>query len=516
MTDLAAPAPTLIDRAIATISPEWALRRFRARSVLAYYEAVKKNRLRRARTKDGTGDMTAIGNARDLRLYARDLERNHDISRGALDRLVQNVVGPNGIAIEPQPRNAQGEIHEDLAWEILALWRNWVKRPEVTWQHSWPSAQRMLARAWLRDGDALAQRLIGNFGNFNHGTDVPYSLELLEADACPLEFNDDLRSIVQGVERSGYGRPLAFWLYKIDPSKLLRLITIADLKRVPAERMIHVKLVDRMQQARGISIFASVITRLDDIKDYEDSERIAAKVAASMGAYIKKGVPDEYSIAFEDDGVTPKRRDMKFRPGMIFDDLNPGEDVGMIDSRRPNPEVENYRKGQLRAAAAGIGISYSSFARDYNGTYSAQRQELVETYGAYGVLSGEFGDRVVYPVYEDFLSAAVLSGQLTLPRDLDPRTLDDCILIPPQMPWIDPEKEATAWMALERAGYASGPEIVRRRGQNPRDVIEQEFNWQRMQADKGFTPDLSNAGKNPNNPAPNQTSNARGMMRATE
>jgi lambda family phage portal protein len=510
----APPSPNLLDRAIATLSPRWAVRRFQARAALAYYEAVKTTRLRRLRTKDGSGDMTAVGNARNLRVYARDLERNHDISRGALDRLVQNVVGPSGIAIEPQPRNLDGEIHEDLAWEILALWRNWVKRPEVTWQHSWPSAQRMMARAWLRDGDSLAQRLTGKIGNFNHGTDVPYSLELLEADNCPFDFNDDGRSIVQGVERSGWGRPLAYWLYKTDPSKLLRLTTVADLKRVPAERMLHVKLVDRMQQARGISIFASVITRLDDVKDYEESERIAAKVAASMAAYIKKGLPEEYTVSMEEDGVTPKRRDMKFRPGMIFDDLNAGEEIGMIDSKRPNPEVENYRKGQLRAAAAGIGISYSSFARDYNGTYSAQRQELVESFGAYGVLSGEFGDRVVYPVYEDFLNAALLSGQLTLPKDLDPRTLDDCILIPPQMPWIDPEKEATAWMLLERAGYASGPEIIRRRGQNPRDVLEQEANWRQMQADKGFTANLSSS--NQAAPAPNQNSNARGSLRAQE
>ena len=508
MTDATLPSFNLLDRVIASLAPGWAMSRYRHRATLAYYEAVKKNRLRRARTKDGTGDMTAIGNARDLRVYARDLERNHDISRGALDRLVQNTVGPNGILIEPQPRNLDGEIHEDLAWEILALWRNWSKRPEVTFQHSWPSAQRMLARAWLRDGDALAQRLLGKVQNLNHGTTVPYSLELLEADNCPHEFNDDARSIVQGVERTGWGRPAAYWLYKTDPSKLLRLITIADLKRVPADRMLHVKLCDRMQQARGISIFASVITRLDDIKDYEESERIAAKVAASMVAMIKKGLPDEYTMPKEEDGSTPQKRELKFRPGLISDDLAPGESIDVIDSKRPNPEVENYRKGQLRAAAAGIGISYSSFARDYNGTFSAQRQELVEQFGAYGILSGEFGDRIVYPVYEDFLAAAVLSGQLKLPADLDATTLDDCLLIPPQMPWIDPEKEASAWALLDEGNYASGLEIIRRRGQNPRDVIEQRKLFKKMLDDAGLAPaDLATA---------SDKSNARRQLRALE
>ena len=61
---------------------------------------------------------------------------------------------------------------------------------------------------------------------------------------------------------------------------------------------------------------------------------------------------------------------MKFAPGMIFDDLSPGESVETIDSTRPNPGLEAFRQGQLRAVSAGLGTSYSTLARDYNGTYS--------------------------------------------------------------------------------------------------------------------------------------------------
>lgn len=59
---------------------------------------------------------------------------------------------------------------------------------------------------------------------------------------------------------------------------------------------------------------------------------------------------------------------------MIFDDLAPGEDLGMVESNRPNVHLHEFRNGQLRAVAAGSRGSYSSIARDYNGTYSAQRQ----------------------------------------------------------------------------------------------------------------------------------------------
>lgn len=473
----------LLDRAIATVAPTWAVKRIQARGMLAYHEAVKTTRLRRARTKEARGDAIVGMSAAKLRAYARDMERNHDISRGALNRLVQNIAGPRGITIEPQPRTKSGEIHEEFARQTLALWRDWGKRPEVTWQHDWPSAQRLLCRAWVRDGESLAQRLAGNVAGLDHGTEVPYSIEMMESDSMPLDYYDEARRITQGVERNAWGRPAAYWLYKIDPAKLFTLATIADLKRVPADRMIHVKLVDRILQARGLSMFAAVLTRLDDVKDYEDSERIAAKVAASMSAYIKKGMPENYAGQTNDDGTDAEPRNLKFRPGTIFDDLLPGEEIGLIDSKRPNTNLEPFRQGQLRAAAAGLDMSYSSLARHYDGNYSAQRQELIEQWGAYGVLQSEFGARVVLPVYEDFLGAAILSGRLKVPTDLDPASLDDAILVGPQMPWIDPVKEMQANKGLERAGYKSAQQIIRERGGNPHDVFEQIRTWRKKAND---------------------------------
>ena len=466
-----------IDRAIATFAPAWAVRRVQARAALAYYDAVKKSRLRRERTKDGRGDAVVAVSAAKLRTYARDMERNHDISRGALDKLVQNIAGATGIGIEPQPRTANGEIHEDFARAILTLWRDWCKRPEVTWQHDWPSAQRLLCRSWVRDGESFAQRLMGTVPSLNHGTRVPYSLELIESDSVPLDYYDERKGIVQGIERNAWGRPLAMWLYKTDPAKLFSLASVSDLKRVPSERMLHVKLVDRILQARGLSIFASVLTRLDDVKDYEESERIAAKVAASMAAYIKKGSPENYTVTLNEDGTERAPRSMKFRPGVVYDDLLPGEEIGTIDTNRPNTNLEAFRQGQLRAVAAGLGVSYSSLARDYNGTYSAQRQELVEQWGAYCVLQAEFGSRAVQPVYEDFLAVAIASGQLKVPADVDPASIDDAILVGPQMPWIDPLKEMSSNKGLERAGYKSAQQIIRERGGNPNDVFEQIRVW---------------------------------------
>lgn len=469
-----------VDGLIEYFSPGAALQRRHARKVLSYYEAARPDRQRKGRRETGSGNDAVLRAGSSLRQIARHLEQNYDLALGVLNTLVANVVGPNGIGVEPQPRNADGTINDLLARQILDLWKDWCIAPEVTKQHDWASAQRLLARSWLRDGEVFSQMLSGLIPSLNHGTRVPFSVEMLEADFVPMDLQGTAPAqIVQGIEINAWGTPTGFHVYKSSPLESGAMLA-GQTKRVPAERMLHIKNVHRIRQMRGVSVFASVLNRFDDLKDYEESERIAAKIAASMAAFIKKGSPDLYE---PDADAAP--RNMKFRPGMVFDDLRPGEEVGMIDTNRPNPNLETYRGGQLKAIAAGSGPTYSSIARTYDGTYSAQRQELVEGYAIYATLSAEFIGRIVRPVYEQFIATAIASGVLKVPAGVKPETVDDAAYVPPSMPWIDPKKEAEAWGMLEDRCYVSGPEVIRKRGGNPIDTLEQQARWLREKADNG-------------------------------
>ena len=455
--------------------------------VKAYYEAGRGDRTRRQRTETGNAD-TAVNRAGvSIRQQARHLEQNHDLARGALNNLVQNTIGAAGIQIEPQPRDAQGKIIRPLAKSIRDSFKLWAKRPEVTGELSFARCQRLAARSWYRDGEVFAQHLAGNIPRYTHNSAVPYSIELVEADFVPLDYHQvGPPMIIQGVEKNAWNRPVAYYVYKEHPNHLLHGVAFQDLKRVPADRMTHVKLIDRIGQTRGVSAYAAVMLRLDDIKDYEESERIAAKVAASMAAYIKKGNPDNYDDDPDDDGEW-EPREMRFRPGMVFDDLLPGEEIGTIDTTRPNTSLEAFRNSQLRAFAAGFGGTFSSIAKTYDGTFSAQRQELVEGFGAYQILAAEFTDQFVRVAYERWLSMAILSGQVRLPAGVDEATLNDALFIAPEMPWIDPVKEAVGWEHLINNTLASPQEIIRKRGRNPEDVLEQAAAWREALAERGMT-----------------------------
>ena len=469
-----------IDRLVRYFSPGAALRRHAARNALAYYEAGESSRLRKFHKSRGSANEAVQRGAVAVRTQARHLVRNHDLARGALRVLVNNVVGPNGIGVEPQPRRLDGSIHSDYAAALLEAWRDWCRTPEVTHRLPWSRLQRALARAWLRDGEVFAQMITGLRPDLTHGSRVPFSLEAFEADLVPLDLTDYNRNIVQGVERNTWGQPLAIHVLKTNPSDL-GLPTTTNTKRIPWANMLHLATLDHIGQVRGVSEFASVITRLEDIKDYEESERVAAKIAAMLTAYVKKGQPDLYQPPESDGGP----RQISLQPGAIIDDLGPGEEIGMIDSKRPNPNLITFRQGQLRAIAAGLGGSYSSISRDYNGTYSAQRQELVEQWVHYATLCDEFTGEVCRPVWEAFVEACHLSGVARRPNDLKPGTHNDALYTAQAMPWIDPVKEANAWSILVENGFASEVEAIRRRGANPRDVLEQIAEFRRKADELG-------------------------------
>ncbi len=495
-----------LDRLIGYFSPQAAVFRGRARQVLADYEGGKAGRLRKAMNENRSPNDLVTASASRLRSWARHQERNLDIAKGALNCLVRNTVGPEGIGIEPMPKRLDGSTHDAFATELMRLFENWAMRPEVTWQMDWAGCQRLLARTWFRDGEAFGQFVEGFAARLDHGTRVPLSLELLEPDLVPLDYEDVARKIRQGVELNDWSRPRAFWVYKHHPSEAnFSSLAFPDLKRVDADRMMQLALRDRLHQLRGISIFASVINRLEDIKDYEDSERVAARIAAALTAVIKRE-PD--SVAPGAEMSEQGRAPMKIEPGLVFDGAGPGDEITMVDAKRPSAQVEPFRMGQLRAAASGLSTSFSSLSKNYDGTYSAQRQELVEQWPEYQCLTKQFITMVTRPVWERFVPLAILSGQIRLPADLDPSTMTDAEYIGPAMPWINPMDEIQAARLRVRTGTKSLTQEIRERGGQPWRVFTQlsderkEFKRLDLKLEADPASDTPTAAATPAAPAP--------------
>ena len=425
------------------------------------FDAAKSTSWRKQPIQIQSGQAAVEAGGAKLRAWARYLDENHDLAIGVLDVLVANICP---LTVQPMVRRKNGNPADTINKQIIELWDDWIKAPEVTGELSFAEVQRLACRAWLRDGEVLLQHVIGDRPDLDHNTTVPYSIEMIESDYLPYDMigGDNL---VAGIEVNAWGRPVAYNLLKSHPGDTSgRYITLSDTKRIPADLIEHIKFVRRFHQSRGQSILHGVITRLDDVKDYEESERIAARVAAAFTGYIKRSA--DYQSAMDANGD----RTFEMNPGMIFDNLLPGEEVGTIGSDRPNTGLQDFRNSMLRAIASGTGTSYSSISKDYSGTYSSQRQEMQESQPGYKRMREYFISAFLRPVYERFIFSAQAAGQLPRSPMLDMTAVEFGGV---SLPWIDPAKEADAFIKLMDANLRSRHQIIKEMGYDPRIVDEQ-------------------------------------------
>lgn len=467
----------MLESIIKSLSPQWAYKRAVYRHAMAAYEAVKPTRTRKRKGDNRSGNATLDRAGKDIRAWGRHLDQNYDLATGVLNTLVNNTVGPFGLSTEPQPKKRDGTIHDQFARELLKFWHDWMRRPDISWSMSWPAAERLLCRTWFRDGEALIQFFEGVVAGLEHGTMIPFSVELIEADLMPMEYSDVNKNIVQGITFSKFKRPELYHLYDDHPGDA-RGYLMQSTRAIPADRILHPKIVTRFNQARGVSIFASVLSRIDDLQEYEEAERVAARIAAAITGAIKKGTPDDY--AGPADGS--EERKFKMSPGMIFD-LQPGESVETIQSNRPSALLEPFHTFMQRGISAGTGANFSTISKRYDGNYSAQRQELVEGWPNYQAMTGLFSSQVREPIYQRAMAIGIISGRIKVPRDVDPATVLEAAHRGPAMPWIDPDKESKANERLQRNLHKTGPQILRERGINPDTALEEESNWRRKVRD---------------------------------
>ena len=360
---------------------------------------------------------------------------------------------------------------EQLNGKVAEAFARWCDGADASSGQPWGAFCRLAARTWLRDGEVF---VIHDQGE---GL-LDYQVRTYEPDYCPFDATlvqggAQSQRTIMGIELNAADQVVAYYFYRNHPEDIdtLRLMATEQLLRVPAEMVSHVRTITRLGQLRGTSVLAPAITRLADVAEYEGSEQAAAKVASAVSVAITRA-PDFATSVLGEAG----ERQLELQPGMILDNLNPGEKYEVIDTSRPNPELSNYRRAMLRAAAAGIGVSYSSMTRDYDGTYSSQRQELAETRLDYDDVQAAWKAAFLTPVYTRFVQQLVRAAPeigLTGFGRVDPMTLFTFDTQRPASPWIDPAKEAQADKLSLEMGIESRTGIMRMRGKDPRRVDQE-------------------------------------------
>jgi lambda family phage portal protein len=340
---------------------------------------------------------------------------------------------------------------------------------------------------------------------------VPLALELIEAERLADEFSRPgaagARDVRQGIEIDDFGRAVAYWIRERHPGDLRSSAFASDrLVRVPAEEIIHLRLVERWPNTRGEPWLHAVASRLNDLNGYSEAEIVAARGAAAYMAFIKTPDPEGAPVGEQ----VGNQRVYQMEPGII-EKLAPGEEIVLNNPNRPNPNMDPFTRLMLREIAAGIGVSYESLSRDYSqSNYSSSRLSLIDDRDTWRVLQAWFLRALREPLHREWMGLAVMARAIPgvdLAAYLADQAKYQAVRFKPRgWSWVDPTREVEAYKQAVRCGFTTISDVIAQTGNGSdiEDVLETRRRELELAESMGlsFDTDVSAASTTPPAPAP--------------
>ncbi|MBI9109993.1 phage portal protein [Maridesulfovibrio ferrireducens] len=396
---------------------------------------------------------------------SRDLVRNSQYVSGALRKVCNNVVF-KGIFPQAGIKKTDGTLDHDKNNSIEKLFKDWAKIV------LFPEMQNLVLRHMWMDGEILVHFFI-DLDLLEMGV-VPLGVELIETDQLDTMVDGELSGgnyARRGIEYSRSGRPVAYHILPVHPGD--GLVYRGATKRVPASDILHIFEKERASQSRGMPWLTTIVMAMHDFEDYQDSERIAARLMASFAYFIQRSGPSNPTENAFPGSVAANGQELpKYLsgPGQILE-IPPNTEVNAQQYKRDGNAHESFSKTSLKGASVGAGVSYESFSNDYtDASYSSSRSATLEERRGYQVSQEYENTRFNTPVSEKFSFVAHLAGFLKNDTPLNiPVTWQT-----PGWTWVDPVKDSKASVIeVNELGITSRRELCAKQGKDYDEVTDQ-------------------------------------------
>jgi lambda family phage portal protein len=457
----------------------------RATNIKASYEAASYSTRTRGWSAPTITPNGSVGNLTTLRDRSRAAVRNDGYAKGALDKIVSNIVG---TGIKPLSQATD----PDLRQKIQALWLRWTDESDADGLLDWYGQQVQSVRAWLEGGSVfgrLRSRLVSD------GLSVPMQVQLIEPELCPHNYTTTLAGgnrVRFGIEFDAIGRRVAYWFYASRPGDLVEFDR-SDLRRVPAEVITHLFDPLRPGQLHGIPYLAQALVKLYELDAFDDATLVRQKLANLFVAFLTRQPPAGDEVTTDTfTGQTQQTDDsgnplLPLEPG-LFQELDPGEDVKFSTPPGVADFYADFMRQQLSSVSASTGTPYEVLTGDLRGVSDrALRVILLEFRRRIQILQHQI---VVFqfcrPVWRAWFDAAVLSGALPINAAAyarDPEQFRAVKWMPQGWPYLHPVQDVEADKAAVRAGFASRSSVVSERGEDS-EAIDAENAGDNSRADE--------------------------------
>lgn len=424
----------------------------------------------------GSGPNSVVQvSAPELVRRSRDMRRNVPHARRALDLVSIHAVG---IGIKPRFLCSNKKVREALT----ELWADWTQVADADGALDFYGLQALAVSELAEGGESFA-RLRSR--RLSDGLPVPLQIQLLPTEQVPLDYNlpYGTNSVVQGIERDILGRRAAYWCYSQHPSDYLAMPSYADMtpRRVLAADMVHLYNVTRIGQLRGIPWLAAAITTLHQVHQYVDAELLRKQMVSSIVGFVRKAVTaemdaEELAKAWGEvlDTVGGELPAVSMEPGTM-QYLDVGEDVEFNNPQDTAGNFDPFLTRNYQAVSASIGALYEEVTGDWKNSNDRTFRAQFNTWKRqvqqwqYNLVCHQFN----HPIAMRFISYAVASGALRVPKSVADKDLRRIDWRPHRWDYLNPKQDIEAQEKEIDAGLTSRQATVAERGDDI-EIIDQQ------------------------------------------
>ena len=433
-----------------------------------------------------SADMELDGELSTLVARSRDLIRNNGIASGAIQTLVDNVVG-NGLKLVSIPDHRilglDIDYLEEWARKVESLWRIWSESVycDAARKLNFNSQTALIFRSVIENGEALALVLWRE----NSANPFATCFQLLEPDRLSNpDFKQNSEFLRDGIEINQYGEAENYWISKYYPNDYYYGQGANTWQKIAAQTpfgrklILHVHHPERIGQNRGKPLFTSIMPLFKMLDHYERSELKASVVNAMIAAFIETPMDSE-SIAemFGEsvDDYLEKRKDwsVKLEGGSIIP-VFPGDKVSAFTPSRPNSSYAAFVENVLRHIGTGLNIPLELLMKDFSKTNYSARAALIEAWRFFNGRRSWIINYWAKPVFELWLEESVNRGLIEAPNFYEKKAAwCRCKWIGPGRGWVDPVKEAQASQIRMESGLSTLEDECASQGLDWEEVLMQ-------------------------------------------
>jgi lambda family phage portal protein len=436
---------SVIDKIIEKISPNWALKREKAKADInrlkfqtmaqdAAYKGASRsirsmmgyNPFRFSPTQEHSYFERVTSSAR-----SNDLYRNTTVAGAIVDRSVNQITGA-GLRLKAKLNFKVLDISEDEAIEKaerieqeFSVWANDENSCDFERVSNFKELQTIALYTCFLDGDTFATTPYKKRPGSVYGLKIQNISGERVSNPNHITDTDTLKS---GITLDSDGSPTHINVLAAHPCdtftgkryKWSKLSIFSDdgLSR----RIQHVFTKKKPGQTRSLPLLAPVIEPIKQLDRINEAEIMRHVIGGMFTGFI-------YSEGdkFQDEDLYTNTPTIEDVPGSeiamgagVIAELKPGEKITFADPTKINSNYEVFVNLIIKLIAARIGIPFEELILVYNKSYSAARAAVLQAWKWYSQRRIWFADRYCNPIYRLWFDEAVAIGRIEAPGYNDP------------------------------------------------------------------------------------------------